>query len=124
MDYKNKLLSLINDLKDAVEQDDITTIISVLSELGIDSRRRTPLGEFVCGLMIEDIKKAVLNEKDGIIKVGRKDVYHEVTYDYYKIKDGILLRNGHDTEWSSVGKLYQAYKKIHKIKENDYDYGM
>ena len=112
---KQKLIDLLTDFRIAVEQEDVVTLINMFDKLGIDTKRYNPLGKFVCGLMIEDIKKAVFKKKDGILKVSRKNEYHEKTYDFYKIKDNTLLRNGHEAEWSSIGKLYQAYKKIHKI---------
>ena len=103
---KQKLIDLLTDFKIAVEQEDVAKLISMFDKLGIDTRRYNPLEKFVCSLVIEDIKKAVLKKKNGILKVCRKDAYQEDTYDFYKIEDNILLRNGNDVKWSSLGKLY------------------
>ena len=61
------------------------------------------------------IKNYVENNQTPLI-ISRKAEYNIETKDYYTIKDNILYRNGHDTKWSSIGKLYHAYKKINEYE--------
>lgn len=59
--------------------------------------------------MLEPILKEITEEEynpnnDDHIKKG-----------CYKIEGGELIRNGSSARYTSLGKLYTAYKKIHKL---------
>ena len=111
----NNIIILLDSCKDAVIKKDIITLISSARYLGLDDNSRSPLLDFIKNLIIENIKDFIIQNKKNFIKIGRKNVYHEETFDYYSLKDGELFRNGHKTTFDSVGKLYVAYKNIHKI---------
>lgn len=113
---KEKLLKTINDFKTAVEKGDVQTLIGMYETLGIDTRKTTKLDDYLRSLMVDDIKAYVEKRAEKKYRVVRMGVYHEPTYDTYRIEDDKLLRNGTDVKWSSIGKLYAAYKQIHKIK--------
>ena len=116
METKDKLLAQIDSLRNAVVNNDVSATISLISEIPIDTRSRSLVADFLRELMIASIIEYIGKRKSGKLKVERKGVYNESTFDYYLIKDGVLCRNGSDAKWSSIGKLYQAYKKINKIK--------
>ena len=54
-------------------------------------------------------------KKKDSIRINRKNVYHQDTFDWYSLKDGELFRNGFKVTFDSIGKLYIAYKRIHNI---------
>ena len=112
---KNKLITLLDTCKDAIIKKDIVVLISSAKSLGLDSNSRSPLLDFIGNLIREDIKDFMIQNKKDSIKISRKDVYHQETFDWYSLKDGELFRNGHKTFYDSVGKLYTAYRRIHKI---------
>jgi hypothetical protein len=58
----------------------------------------------------------MVQNKNDSIKISRKDVYHQETFDWYSLKDGELFRNGSNAIYTPIGKLYIAYKKLHKIE--------
>ena len=110
---KEKILILLEKCKEAVLAEDIPEIISLIRSLNIDTRTHNPLTDYVRDLIITDISKHVTSEKS--LRITRKGEYGTDTFDTYTIKDGILNRNGHSAQYDNVGKLYQAYKKIHKL---------
>lgn len=111
----NNIITLLDNCKDAIIKKDIVAFISSAKSLGLDGNSNSPLLDFVRNLIIEDIKNFMIHNKKNPIKVSRKDVYHIETFDWYSLKDGELFRNGHKAFYSSIGKLYTAYKRIHKI---------
>lgn len=112
---KEKIITLLDSCKDAVIKKDIVALISFAKSFGLDSRFGSPLLDFIKNLIIEDIKNFMIQKRKNSIKINRKDIYHQETSDTYSLKDGELFRNGHKTTFDSVGKLYIAYKSIHKI---------
>jgi len=111
----NNIIILLDNCKNAVIKKDIVALIDSAKSLGLDGNSRSPLLDFIRNLIIEDIKDFIIQNKKDFIKISRKNVYHVETFDYYSLKDGELFRNGHKTTFDSVGKLYMAYKRIHKI---------
>ena len=111
----NNIITLLDSCKDAVIKKDIVALIDSAKSIGLDNNSNSPLLDFIKNLIIENIKDFMIQNKKNFIKISRKNVYHEETFDYYSLKDGELFRNGHKTTFDSVGKLYVAYKNIHKI---------
>lgn len=111
----NKLITLLDNCKDAVIQKDIVALIHSAKSLGLDGNSNSPLLDFIKNLIIEDIKDFMIQNKKDSIKISRKNVYHEETFDWYSMENGELFRNGHKATFDSVGKLYVAYKRIHNI---------
>lgn len=111
----NNIIILLDNCRDAAIRKDIVALIGFAKSLGLNWNSNSPLLDFIKNLIIENIKDFIIQNKKNFIKIGRKNVYHEETFDYYSLKDGELFRNGHKTTFDSVGKLYVAYKNIHKI---------
>lgn len=111
----NNIIILLNSCKDAVIKKDIITLISSAKSLGLDGNSRSPLLDFIRNLIIEDIKNFMVQNKKDSIRISRKNVYHQEISDWYSLSDGELFRNGFKVTFDSVGKLYVAYKNIHKI---------
>ncbi len=111
----NKLITLLDNCKDAVIKKDIVALISSAKSIGLDGNSNSPLFDFIRNLIIEDIKNFMVQKKRDSIRISRKGVYHEDTFDWYSLKDGELFRNGFKAMYSSIGKLYMAYKRIHNI---------
>lgn len=115
MAQEENIITLLNDCKDAVINRDIVALIDLAKSLGLDGNSRSPLLDFIRNLIIEDIKDFIVRSKKDSIRISRKNVYHEETFDWYSLKDGELFRNGHKVIFDAIGKLYMAYKKIHNI---------
>ena len=114
---KQALLTPITELVKALYTEDIPTIIRLFDKVRIDSSYSSDLTMYIKELLIEDIKIHLeCCTRNRKLKVTRKGEYNIDTFDIYTIKDNVLCRNGNDAKWSSIGKLYQAYKFIHKIK--------
>ena len=111
----NKLITLLDNCKDAVIKKDIIALISSAKSLGLDGNSRSPLLEFIRNLIIEDIKNFMEQKKKDSIRISRKNAYHQDTFDWYSLKDGELFRNGFKVTFDSIGKLYIVYKRIHNI---------
>ena len=109
---KEELLAKIENLKSSVINHDVSGLISCIEDLHIDSRYNSPVIDYTHNLIVETIFDYV-SEK-GKLKVTRKGEYGSDTFDVYIIDGNILKRNGTDVRYSSLGKLYQAYKKISK----------
>lgn len=112
---KDKLISKIAKLTEAVENEDIPTLIESMKDLKIDTRCWSPIYDFTQQLIVQSIKDYMLRKKKNILRVKRIAEYSIETIDYYTIKDGVLHRNGSDCKYSTIGKLYTAYKQIHNI---------
>ena len=115
MTQEEKITTLLNDCKNAVIKRDIVALIDSAKSLGLDGNSNSPLLDFIKNLIIEDIKDFMIQNKKNSIKVSRKNVYHEETFDWYSLKNGELFRNGYKATFNSVGKLYTAYKRIYNI---------
>lgn len=114
---KQVLLKPITELIKALYTEEIPTIIHLLDKVKIDSRYSSGVIKYVEELLIEDIKIHLeCHTRNRKLKVTRKDIYNNDVLDVYTIKDGVLYRNGNEATWTNIGKLYQAYKFIHKIE--------
>lgn len=111
---KQEVLDKVTALGRAIADNDIPQIIHGISELKVDTRfGRNDIVEYAKGLLIQTITDHV--EKQGKISVERSDAYGSMVTDIYKIENGVLKRNCNPAEWSSLTRLYQAYRKINKI---------
>lgn len=111
----NKLITLLDTCKDAIIKKDIVALINSAKSLGLDNNSRSLLLDFIKNSIIEDIKDFMIQNKKNRIKISRKGAYDTEVFDWYSLENGELFRNGYKATFSSVGKLYIAYKKIHKI---------
>lgn len=115
MTQKENIITLLDNCKNAVINRDIVSLIDLAKSLGLDGYSRSPLLDFIKNLIIEDIKDFMIQNKKNSIKISRKNVYHQETFDWYYLKDRELFRNGSKVIFDSIGKLYTAYKRIHNI---------
>lgn len=111
---KESVLTILDSARKAVENDDVQGIIHSISELKIDHRQTSPLETYASNLILGVIRKRV--ESDGKpLRVTRMGPYKEPVYDWYKIENGVLLRNCRVASWTSLGKLYDAYKFLKRL---------
>ena len=111
---KKEALEWIAQLVFAVKNDDVHSLIRIIKSS--NSANYLPkIPDFVRVLLVSKIKNHIENNKTPLI-ISRKVEYNIETKDYYTIKDNKLYRNGHDTKWDSIGKLYQTYKKINEYE--------
>lgn len=115
MEQKENIITLLDNCKNAVIKKDIVALIGYAKSLGLDNNSRSPLLDFIRNLIVEDIKDFMIQNKKDSIRVSRKNVYHQETFDWYSLKDGELFRNGYKVTFDAIGKLYMAYKRIHNI---------
>lgn len=108
---KEHLLNNLTSLVDAVEAEDVTLLLNCMKSMGFSGMSSGPICDYAHDLLVKDISDYV--SKKGVLKVERTGEYGIKTEDYYRIDGAVLMRNGSDAKWSSIGKLYQAYKKIH-----------
>ncbi len=108
---KETILQEINNLKQAVENKDVPTLIQHIEKFGVDIRFNSPLTNYVKEILIEAIEEKVYENK-GKLCIKRMNVYHEEITDIYIVENGKLMRNGIEAKWSSIGKLYTAYNQI------------
>lgn len=113
---KDKLISKIAKLKEAVENEDIPTLIECMRDFKIDTMCWSLIYDFTQQLLIQSIKDYMLKKKKEVFKVKRIAEYQTKTEDWYTINDGILHRNGCSCRYTTIGKLYVAYKKINKME--------
>jgi hypothetical protein len=111
---KKEAIEWITQLDIAVKNDDVHSLISLIKSSNL-ANYLPKIPDFVRVLLVNKIKNYVENNKTTLI-ISRKAEYDIETKDYYTIKDNKLYRNGHDTKWDSIGKLYQAYKKINEYE--------
>lgn len=64
---------------------------------------------------MDDIKQYIIDKKLKKLRINRTNEYGDPTFDSYKIDEARLLRNNAPARYTSLGKLYTAYKKIHKL---------
>lgn len=115
MTQEENIITLLDNCKNAVINKDIVALIDYAKSLGLDGNSRSPLLDFVRNIIVEDIKNFMVQSKKDSIRISRKNIYHEETFDWYSLKDGELFRNGYSVAFDSIGKLYIAYKRIHNI---------
>ena len=112
----NRIIALIKCLEDAVRMQDVSAIIDYMKDLAIDNRQSSILEKYARQICIDIITDHITCKKLDKFVVSRKGEYGTTTYDTYVLDGGVLKRNGTDVKWTTLGKLYQAYKKINKIK--------
>ena len=115
MIQEENIITLLDNCKNAVINRDIVALVDSAKSLGLDNNSHSPLLDFIRNLIIEDIKDFMVQSKKDSIKISRKNVYHQETFDWYSLYDGELFRNGVKVTFDSIGKLYTAYKRIHNI---------
>ena len=115
MMQKENITTLLDNCKNAIINRDIVALIDSAKSLGLDNNSNSPLLDFIRNLIIEDIKDFMVQSKKDSIRISRKNVYHQETFDWYSLKDGELFRNGFKVTFDSIGKLYIAYKRIYNI---------
>jgi len=114
---KEELIRLLESTKEAVIKEDVTTLIQSIDRLKIDSRFSDPLGTYASDIIRSAITEHIEQKRLDALRVKRSGEYGSIVSDCYKIVDGVLMRNGTNAKWTSLGKLYQAYKQIKKIEK-------
>lgn len=109
---KDELIKDFEDLQLAIQFEDIPAIIHQISIHKIQSRN---LEEFTRGLLMDDIKQYIIDNDKENLRINRTNEYGDPTFDCYRIKSDELIRNGSPARYTSLGKLYIAYKKIYKL---------
>lgn len=112
----NRIIDLIKRLENAVRMQDVPAIIDCMRDLAVDNRQRSILENYARQICIDVITEHMTRKKLDKFVVSRKGEYGTTTCDIYVLDGDVLKRNGTDVKWSTLGKLYQAYKKIKKIK--------
>lgn len=116
-EIKTQLLQQLGQLQEAVTNNDIETIVKFIDKLGFDIKKYSPLMDCLHITLTNFIVNYIETNNIETLKIKRKGVYNEVTYDWYKIINNELFRNGHNTNYE-IARLYQAYKYItNKTKE-------
>lgn len=110
----NKIIALLERTETAVRTQDVSTIIDCINELCVDNRKISMLKEYASLICIETIIEYIKTKNLSYLRISRKNEYNEDTYDCYVLDDDVLKRNGTDVKWTSLGKLYTAYKQIIK----------
>jgi hypothetical protein len=111
---KDYLISILDSLKTAIENDDIDYVIKFINQFHIDTRFNSPIEKFCRDFLTKKIISIVDKQCDKILMVERRDSYNNLKKDRYKIDNGVLKRNGVKTIWTDIGKLYATYKSIIK----------
>lgn len=106
-----KLLTQLKQLQEAIINDDIETIVELIDKLGFDMKKYSPLMDCLHITLTNFIVNYIETNNIETLKIERKGVYNEITYDWYKIINNELFRNGHNTNYE-IARLYQAYKYI------------
>lgn len=111
---KNDLLIKIDNLRNAVENEDIDILIYLIDNMGFDNRKSSMIMNFAKQIIINFISDYIKEKDLDTLRVKRIGEYSTETYDTYQRCKEELLRNGTNVRWTSLGKLYQAYKYIKK----------
>lgn len=111
---KNDLLIKIDSLKSAVENEDIDILIHLIDNMGFDDRKPSLIMEFAKQIIVNFISDYIKKRGLDTLRVKRTSVYGTEIYDTYQRDKENLLRNGNKIQWTSLGKLYQAYEYIKK----------
>lgn len=109
---KNNLLIKIDSLRNAIENEDIDSLIHLIDNMGFDDRKSSMIIDFTKQLIINLILDYIKEKDLDTLRVKRTGEYGIKTYDLYQICKDELFRNGTNVRWTSLGKLYQAYKYI------------
>lgn len=112
---KAALIEQISALKDIVEREDIPGLINMIEDMSFNKDNRSGIYCYTRKLLIEFISEYLKFKGLDSLKVNRRGEYQTTTCDTYRMSEEGLIRNGHSVEFDSVGKLYQAYKRIRKI---------
>lgn len=116
-DFKERCLTTLAGLLAGVEQGDIPAIIKGITDLRIDPGRGGALIYHTEEAIIDDLTEEVRKREDGRLRVARAGKYKEPVVDVYTLDEsGALLRNRTPAKFTSLGKLYAAYKYIHGIE--------
>ena len=111
---KNDLLIKIDSLRNAVEKEDIDILIHLIDNMGFDHCKRSMIVDFAKHIIINFISDYIKEKDLDTLRVKRTGEYGTETYDIYqRCREG-LFRNGTNVQWTSLGKLYWAYKYIKK----------
>ena len=108
MKQKEKLLDSLEVLITHINNENLEDLVIDTKTLGINFQYESPLVKFMKDICVNFIKNYV--SIHGAIRIPRKDVYGIDTFDYFKIDNNILYRNGHDVKWDQFYKLYNTYK--------------
>lgn len=116
-DLKERCLTTLAGLLAGVEQGDIPAIIKGITDLRIDPGRGGALIYHTEEAIIDDLTEEVRKREDGRLRVSRAGKYREPVVDVYTLDEGgELMRNQAPAKFTSLGKLYAAYKYIHGIE--------
>lgn len=114
---KNELLIKIDSLRNAVENEEIDVLIHLIDDMGFDNRKSSIIIiNFAKQIIINFISDYIKEKGLDILRVERTGEYGTQTYDTYQRRKEELFRNGTNVRWTSLGKLYQAYKYIKNKK--------
>lgn len=108
---KENVLLQIDELRSAVETENIDSLVELIDKMEFDVNRSV-IARYLKTLLVDFITAHIKQKNLEKLRIERHSEYGETTYDTYKMCDGVLFRNGSKVEWASVGKLYQAYKFI------------
>jgi len=115
-DFKERCIAALAGLVSGVEQGDIPAIIKGITDLRIDPGRGGALIYHTEEAIIADLTEEVRKREDGRLRVSRPGRYKEPVVDVYTLDEsGELMRNQAPAKFTSLGKLYSAYKYIHGI---------
>ena len=114
MESKDKAMEVVASLYNGIKEENVDNLIKTFEVARVDTRYTTPIVEFVRELMLNKIQENVNKSKNHVFRVKRHSEYGGETFDFYRIEDGILIRNGSDAKYTSIGKLYQAYQQAKK----------
>lgn len=109
---KEKLLNQVNDLKVAIESEDIPMLMQLIGDIKVDTRYSSALVEYTRNLLVVFIKEYIEWKGLDALKLKVKGIYGGVTTDYYTVVNGELKRNIHPTRWDSIWDLFEVYKYI------------
>jgi len=107
---KEELLKEIERLKVAIMTDNIDELIKSIDKLQFDTRFLSPIISYTQDCIIRFIMDYMRRNNKDTLRVTRHNEYHDETFDVYKVAGGKLLRNGSSVIFTSLGKLYKAYK--------------
>lgn len=105
------IITQLNDLKESIKRKDIPMLIHMIDEMGF-KKGKSNIYEYTRTLLIDFIAKHLKNNHIQQLRVERRGVYGDATFDVYILRKDGLYRNGHETKWDDVGTLYVAYKQI------------
>ena len=115
-DFKERCISTLAGLLAGVEKGDIPAIIKGITDLSIDPGRGGALIYHAEEAIIGDLTEEVRKREDSRLRVARPGKYKEPVVDVYTLDEsGSLMRNQAPARFTSLGKLYAAYKCIHGI---------